>query len=60
MKHSLFIVLLGYIWLLGTFVNTSCDIKINIKIVQNCCRNLAVRGLKRESSLHVCEGKFTN
>ena len=33
------------IWLLGTFVNSSCDIKINIKIVQNCCRNLAVRGL---------------
>ena len=23
------------IWLLGTFVNSSCDIKINIKIVQN-------------------------
>ena len=23
----------------------SCDIKINIKIVQNCCRNLAVKGL---------------
>ena len=32
-------------WLLGTFVNSSCDIKINIKIVKNCCRNLAVRGL---------------
>ena len=32
-----------HIWLLGTFVNS--DIKINIKIVQNCCRNLAVRGL---------------
>ena len=31
--------------MLGTFVNSSCDIKINIKIVQNCCRNLAVRGL---------------
>ena len=39
-------MLLGYIWLLGTFVNSSCDIKINIKIVQNCSRNLAVmRGL---------------
>ena len=34
------------IWLLGTFVNSSCDIKINVNIVQNCCRNLAVRGLK--------------
>ena len=33
------------IWLLGMFVNSSCDIKINIKIVQNCCRNLVVRGL---------------
>ena len=38
-------VLLGYIWLLGTFVNSSCDIKINVNIVQNCCRNLVVRGL---------------
>ena len=24
----------------------SCDIKINVNIVQNCCRNLAVRGLR--------------
>ena len=31
---------------LVTFVNSSCDIKINVIIVQNCCRNLAVRGLK--------------
>ena len=38
-------MLLGYIWLLGTFVNSSCGIKINVNIVQNCCRNLAVRGL---------------
>ena len=30
---------------LSTFVNSSCDIKINKKIVQNCCRNLAVKGL---------------
>ena len=30
----------------STFVNSSCDIKINIKIVQNCCRNLAVKGLR--------------
>ena len=44
-KYSLFSVLLGYIWLLGTFVNSSCDIKINVNIVQNCCRNLVVRGL---------------
>ena len=29
--------------------NSSCDIKINIKIVQNCCRNLAVRGLNTAS-----------
>ena len=36
-----------YLWLLGTFVNTSCDIKINVNIVQNCCRNLAVRGLMK-------------
>ena len=41
-------MLLGYIWLLGTFVNSSCDIKINVNIVQNCCRNLAVRGLTHE------------
>ena len=39
-------MLLGYIWLLGTFVSSSCDIKINIKIVQLCCRNLEVRGLR--------------
>ena len=26
-KYSLFSVLLGYIWLLGAFVNSSCDIK---------------------------------
>ena len=38
-------MLLGYIWLLGTFVNSSCDIKINVNVVQNSCRNLAVRGL---------------
>ena len=24
----------------------SCDIKINVNIIQNCCRNLAVRGLR--------------
>ena len=46
-------MLLGYIWLLGTFVNSSSDIKINVNIVQNCCRNLAVRGLSKllESNL---------
>ena len=38
-------MLLGNIWLLSTLVNSSCDIKINIKIVQNCCRNLVVKGL---------------
>ena len=32
-KYSLFSVLLGYIWL-DTFVNSSCDIKINVKIVK--------------------------
>ena len=37
------------LWLLGTFVNSSCDIKINVNIVQNCCRNLAVRGLNEEA-----------
>ena len=49
-------MLLGYIWLLGTFVNSSCDIKINVNIVQNCYRNLAVRGLihKIPSSADVC------
>ena len=31
---SQFSVLLGDVWLLGTFVNSSCDIKINIKIVK--------------------------
>ena len=31
--------------MLGTFVNSSCVIKINVIIVQNCCRNLAVGGL---------------
>ena len=41
----LFSVLLGYMWLLGTFVNSSCDIKINITIYQNCCTHLAVRRL---------------
>ena len=45
-------MLLEYIWLLGTFVNSSCDIKINVNIVQNCCRNLAVRGLNKET----CKG----
>ena len=45
LKYSLFSVLFEYIWLLGTFVNSSCDIKINENIVQNCCRNLVVRGL---------------
>ena len=45
-------MLLGYIWLLGTFVNSSCDIKINVNIVQNCCRNLAVRGLRVLARLH--------
>ena len=29
--------------MLGTFVDSLCDIKMN---VQNCCRNLAVRGLR--------------
>ena len=43
-------MLLGYIWLLGTFVNSSYDIKINVNIVQNCCRNLAVRGLTAKVS----------
>ena len=46
-------MLLGYIWLLGTFVNSSCDIKINVNIVQNCCRNLAVRGLKMKDRLQL-------
>ena len=46
-------MLLEYIWLLGTFVNSSCDIKINVNIVQNCCRNLAVRGLTVITSLHI-------
>ena len=36
---------LSHIWLLGKFVNSSCDIKINVSIVQNCCRSLPVRGL---------------
>ena len=31
---NIFSVLLGYIRLLGTFVNSSFDIKINIKIVK--------------------------
>ena len=31
-KYSLFYRLLGYIWFLGTFFNSSCDIKRNIKI----------------------------
>ena len=59
-------MLLGYIWLLGTFVNSSCDIKINVNIVQNCCRNLAVRGLKKcdhkvyENLLPVCASKQGN
>ena len=36
---------LDYYWLLGAFGNSSCDIKMNVNIVQNCCRNLAARGL---------------
>ena len=32
------------IWLLSTFVNSSCDVKINLKNSQNCCINLAVKG----------------
>ena len=44
-NNPYFLYYLGIIGLLGTFVNSSCDIKINIKIVQNCCKNLAVRGL---------------
>ena len=46
-------MLLGYIWLLGTFVNSSCDIKINLNIVQNCCRNLAVRGLRIKKFINI-------
>ena len=48
-------MLLGYIWLLGTFVNSSCDIKINVNIVQNCRRNLAVRGLRENFRVFVTE-----
>ena len=48
-KYSLFHRLLGHMWLLGTFVNSSCNIKINIKIVQNCCRNLTVKGLSYQN-----------
>ena len=33
-------------WLLGTFVNGSCDIKINIENRQNCCIKSAVKGLR--------------
>ena len=44
-KYSLFSVLHGYIWLLGTFVNSSCDIKINTKIIKIAVINLAVKGL---------------
>ena len=44
-------MLLGYIWLLGTFANSSCDKKINLNIVQNCCRNLAVRALNSVTML---------
>ena len=48
-------MLLGYIWLLGTFVNSSCNIKRNIKIVQNCCRNLAIKRLKPvETTVCMC------
>ena len=42
---SLFSVLLGYN-MLGTFVHSSCDIKINVNIVQNCCIKSAVKGIK--------------
>ena len=53
-KYSLFSVLLGYIWLLGTFVSSSCDTKINVNIVENCCRNMAVRGLKFPILYYLC------
>ena len=50
----LFSVLLRYnIWLLDTFINSSCDIKINIIIVHKCCRNLVVRGLKNENKMYI-------
>ena len=37
-------------WLLRTFVNSSCD----IKIVLNCCRNLAVKGLASLVTHSIC------
>ena len=31
--------------MVARYICSSCDIKIKVNIVQNCCRNLAVRGL---------------
>ena len=39
-----------YIWLLGAFVNSSCNINITYT-VQNCWRNLPVRGLRELGDL---------
>ena len=50
-KYSLFSVRLGYIILwFRVYLSSSCDIIINVTIVQNCCRNLAVRGLRQVSA----------
>ena len=46
-------MLLGYIWLLGTFVDSSCDIKINNKNSKNCCIKSAVNGLTSTCGSHI-------
>ena len=53
-------MLLGYIiWLLGTFVNSSCDIKINIKIVKIAGIKPAVKGIKSIEILTADNTSFT-
>ena len=39
-----------------TFANSSCDIQINVNMVRNCCRNLAVRGLNLK--IHIAKDMF--
>ena len=59
-KYSLFSELLGYIRLLGTFVNSSCDIKTNIKIVYLAVRGLKSGSLYRDSIIFTTEKDVTS
>ena len=47
-KKIPYLVCYSVIWLLGTVVNSSCDIKINS---QNCCIKSAVKELRRNDKV---------